>query len=55
MGTGSTVVVIDSVEGLEAECIWLHAYKIVSTKFLLDLLEPVPSCDLFGVFPRSFE
>ena len=52
---GSTVMVIDSVEGEEAECVWLKMYEQIRGKFSLDALELVPSIDLTALFQPSCE
>jgi len=48
-------MVIDSVKGEEVECVWLKAYKQISSSFLLDSLESVPSIDLSLLFRPNYE
>ena len=53
--SGGAVMVIDSVEADEAECVWLKGSKQISGKFSLDLLAPYPSVDLRDVSRPYFE
>ena len=52
---GGAVMVIDTISGGEAECIYLEGNKAVTGKFSLEFLEPLPSCDLSSIFPTYSE